>query len=237
VLSSGPIPGRNLVERETAAGPEFGAELTEQERADLTRHGRRWRLPAGKPLLLEGTHSDTVVLVISGRVKVFSSAEDGTEVILAVREPGALLGELGAIGDQLRSASVWSMEPVDVLVVGSREFIAFLHEHPRAMWLLLRILADRLRDADRKRVEFGVYDALSRVAHRLVELAERFGEPTESGIRITLRFTHEELAGWVGASREAVDKALRILRARGYVQTQRRTVTVLDIEGLRRRAH
>jgi CRP-like cAMP-binding protein len=105
------------------------------------------------------------------------------------------------------------------------------------MWLLLRILAGRLREAGRERAEFGVYDAQSRVARRLVELAERFGEPTESGIRITLSFTQDELAGWVGASREAVAHALRALRARGYLETKRRTVTVLDIEGLRHRAH
>jgi len=216
---------------------EFGAELTEHEWADLTRHGHRRRLPTGTPLFLEGTRSDTVVLMISGRVKVFSSAADGTEVVLAVRGPGALLGELAAIDGQPRSASVRSMEPVEILAVGSREFTAFLHAHPRTMWLLLRILTGRLRDADRKRAEFGVYDTLSRVARRLVELAERFGEPTESGIRITLSFTQDELAGWVGASREAVANALRTLRARGYLQTQRRTVTVLDIEGLRHRAH
>jgi len=225
------------VDHDAARVPEFGAELTEHERANLTRHGRRRRLPTGTPLFVEGTRSDTVVLMISGRVKVFTSTEDGTEVVLAVRGPGALLGELAVIDEQPRSASVWSMEPVEILIVGSREFTAFLHAHPRTMWLLLRILIDRLCDADRKRAEFGVYDTLSRVARRLVELAERFGEPTESGIRITLSFTQDELAGWVGASREAVAKALRILRARGYLQTQRRTVTVLDIEGLRHRAH
>lgn len=216
---------------------EFGAELTEDEWADLTRHGRRRRLSTGTTLFVEGTRSDTVVLVISGRVKIFSSAEDGTEAVLAVRGPGALLGELAAIDEQPRSASVRSMEPLEILTVGSREFTAFLHTHPRTMWLLLRILADRLRDADRKRAEFGVYDTLSRVARRLVELAERFGEPTESGIRITLSFTQDELAGWVGASHEAVAKAFRTFRTRGYLQTQRRTVTVLDIEGLRRQAH
>lgn len=215
---------------------EFGAELTEQEWADLARHGRPRRLPAGTPLFVEGTRSDTVVVVISGRVKVFSSAEDGTEVVLAVRGPGSLLGELAAIDGQPRSASVRSLEPVEVLTVGLREFTAFLQAHPRTMWLLMRILTNRLRDADRKRVEFGVYDTVSRVARRLVELADRFGEPTESGIRITLPFTQDELASWVGASREAVTKALRTLRARGYVRTQRRTVTVIDIEGLRRRA-
>jgi CRP-like cAMP-binding protein len=128
------------------------------------------------------------------------------------------------------------LEPVEVLTVGSREFTAFLQDHPRTMWLLLRILTDRLRDADRKRLEFGAYNTLNRVARRLVELVDRFGEPTESGIKITLPFTQEELASWVGGSREAVAKALRTLRACGYLRTQRRTYTVVDIEGLRRRA-
>ena len=228
--------GMNPVDHDAAPVGEFGAELTEHEWAELTRHGHRRRVHTGTPLFLEGTRSDTVLLVISGRVKVFSSATEGTEVVLAVRGPGALLGELAAIDDQPRSASVQCMEPVEILTVGSREFTAFLHAHPRAMWLLLRILAGRLREADREQAEFGVYDSLSRVAHRLVELAERFGEPTESGIRITLSFTQDELAGWVGASREAVAHALKTLRARGYLRTQRRTVTVLDIEGLRRRA-
>jgi CRP-like cAMP-binding protein len=215
---------------------EFGAELTDQEWADLARRGRSRRLPAGTSLFVEGTRSDAVVVVITGRVKVFSSADDGAEVVLAIRGPGALLGELAAIDERPRSASVKCLEAVVVLTVGLREFTAFLHAHPRTMWLLMRILADRLRDADRKRLEFGAYDTLNRVVRRLVELVDRFGEPTESGIKITLPFTQDELASWVGGSREAVAKALRALRARGYVRTGRRTVTVVDIEGLRRRA-
>ncbi|HET9257004.1 MAG TPA: Crp/Fnr family transcriptional regulator [Pseudonocardiaceae bacterium] len=213
---------------------EFGDGLAEHEWADLVQRGRPRRLRAGAPLFAEGTRSDRVVVLISGRVKVFTSAEDGTEVILAVRGPGAVLGELTAIDGRPHSASIRSLEPVEFLAVRFQEFTAFLHAHPRVMWLLVRILAGRLRDADRKRVEFGVYDIRNRVARRLVELADRFGEPTESGIRIGVPLTQEELAGWVGASREAVAKALRELRASGYVQTQRRTYTVIDFEGLRR---
>jgi CRP-like cAMP-binding protein len=215
---------------------EFGDELTEQEWAELIQHRRPRRLPAGAPLFIEGTRSDAVIVLVSGRVKVFTSAEDGTEVILAVRGPKGLLGELTAIDGQPHSASVRSLEPVEFLSVRSREFIAFLHAHPRTMWLLLRIVTDRLRDADRKRIEYGVYDTLNRVARRLVELVDRFGESTPSGIRISLPLTQDELASWVGASREAVTKAFRTLRTDGCVRTQRRTVTVTDIEGLRRRA-
>jgi CRP-like cAMP-binding protein len=65
------------VDHDAATAREFGAELTEQERADLARRGRSGRVAAGKPLFMEGTRSDVVVVVISGRVKVFTSAEDG----------------------------------------------------------------------------------------------------------------------------------------------------------------
>lgn len=216
---------------------EFGAELTAEEWADLARRGRPRRLRAGTPLFVEGTRSDTVYVMISGRVKVFTSAQDGTEVILAVHGPGALLGELAAIDQQPHSASIRPVEPVEVVAVGSREFTAFLQAHPRTMWLLLRILTGRLRNSNRKRNEFGVHDTLSRVARLVVELVDRFGEPTESGIMITLPLTQDELASWVGASREAVTKAFRTLRACGCVRTPgRRMIIVVDVEELRRRA-
>ena len=222
------------MEHQAAPGQGFGAQLTEQERNALFRQGRPHRLPAGALLFLEATRSERVEVVISGQVKVFRTAEDGTEVFLAVRGPGDLVGEFAAIDGQPHSASVSAMEPVEVLTVRLPDFTAFLQAHPRTMWLLLRILTSRLRDADRKRTEFGVYDTLARVTCRLVELAERFGEPTESGVRITLRLTQEELASWIGASREAVAKALQRLRDRGYVQTEHRRIIVIDIEGLRR---
>jgi hypothetical protein len=71
--------------------------------------------------------------------------------------------------------------------------------------------------------------------HRLVELAERFGERTGDAFRITLPLSQQELAGWTGASREAVSKALYQLRSPGYIETARRGITVLDIAALRKR--
>lgn len=224
------------MEHDAARVREFGDELAEPEWAELVQHGRPRQLSSGALLLVEGTRSDTVVIVISGRVKVFTTAEDGTEAVVAVRGPGAVLGELAAIDGQPHSASAACLEPLEVLAVGRRQFIAFLHAHPQAMWVLMRILARRLREANRDRLELGVYDTLGRLARRLVELADRYGQPTEAGIRITLPLTQDELARWIGASPEAVTKAFRTLRAEGCVRTQRRTITVIDVEGLRRRA-
>ncbi|MHA6784754.1 Crp/Fnr family transcriptional regulator [Pseudonocardia saturnea] len=215
---------------------EFLARLDEADRAELAARGRHRRWPAGASLFLEGDRATTVVVVVTGRVKVFSLTEQGEEVVLAVRGPGALLGELTAVDGTERSTSVSALEPVVALVVPASAFVAFLHDRPAAAMVLLRLVTSRLRDADRKRVEFGAYDIAARVAGRLVELADRFGEAVPDGVRISVPLSQDELAGWVGASREAVAKALRVLRDRGLVTTGRRTMTVLDLDGLRGRA-
>jgi CRP-like cAMP-binding protein len=94
----------------------------------------------------------------------------------------------------------------------------------------------KLRDADRKRVEFGAYDTPGRVARRLLELVDRYGENEGDNVRISLSLTQDELAGWTGSSREAVSKALREFRDRGWVTTGRRSIIVLDVDALRARS-
>jgi CRP/FNR family transcriptional regulator, cyclic AMP receptor protein len=218
-----------------AAPEEFLAQLSQADRAALTERARTRRWPAGASLFLEGELSSSVVVVVSGRVKVFSLTDQGEEVVLAVRGPGSLLGELSAVDGAPRSASVAALEPVVALVVPTPAFIDYLTSRGTAAMVLIRLITERLRDSDRKRAEFAAFDTAARVARRLVELAERFGERDEHGVRITVALSQDELAGWVGASREAVAKALRVLRERGYLTTGRRTMTVLDLDGLRKR--
>jgi CRP-like cAMP-binding protein len=215
---------------------EFMARLRSTDRDELTARSRPRRWPAGASLFLEGEQSSTVVVIATGRVKVFQLTEDGEEIVLAVRGAGAILGELSAIDGLPRSASVAALEPVVAHVLRVESFLEFLDTHAPAAVALLQLTVERLRDADRKRVEFAAYDTPARVAQRILELAERFGEPDAQGTRITVALSQDELAGWVGASREAVAKALRTLRDNGQLTTGRRTMTVLDLDGLRRRA-
>ncbi|SNS60473.1 cAMP-binding domain of CRP or a regulatory subunit of cAMP-dependent protein kinases [Actinomadura meyerae] len=223
----------------------FLADLTPAERADLEARARVRDFERGDTLFSEGEQPGWVAVLLRGRVKAFSYREQGGEALLAVRGPGALLGEVAAIDGLPRSASVAALEPVQALAIGADEFMAFLQAHGRVSILIMRMLCQRWRDADRKRVEFGMFDATGRVAQRLVELAERFGVPyvprgeTGTGgesVRITLNLSQEELAGWVGASREAVSKALRTLRRHGWIETGRRRLIVHDLQALRRHA-
>jgi CRP/FNR family cyclic AMP-dependent transcriptional regulator len=220
----------------SAGDASFLDALTPEEVGWLQRAGVRRRFAGGTALFQEHQASDRVMLLMAGRVKIASVSEDGRESVLAFRGPGEVLGELSAIDGQPRSASVLAVEPVEAIVIPAPEFRAFLERTPRAtLWLLTRVIA-RLREADRKRAEFGASDTIGRVAARLIELAERYGRPTEGGVRIDLPITQEELASWVGSSREGVNKALHTLRGLGWVETERRSITVVDSEALRRRA-
>jgi CRP-like cAMP-binding protein len=210
--------------------------LTEAEKAWLQERGVVRSFPQGTALFYERQVSDRVMLVLAGRVKIASASEDGKERVLAFRGPGEALGELSAIDGRPRSASVTAVDPVQALVMPAADFRTFLEQNPRVMFFLMQRLIGRLREADRKRVEFGATDTIGRVAARLMELSERYGTRVEEGVRIDLPITQEELASWVGSSREGVNKALNTLKGLHWIDMERRTITVLEEDALRRRA-
>jgi CRP/FNR family transcriptional regulator, cyclic AMP receptor protein len=214
----------------------FVAILDASAREALLANKRKRRFNRGNALLTAGTVSDSVIVIVQGRVKLSFFTDDGTEVVLAIRGPGELVGELTALDGRPHSATATAMEPVEAVMVPRSDFDAFLLEQPSAALVLLRMMSGRLRDADEKRVEFAAYDSVGRVARRLVEMADRFGDPQAEGVLITLPLSQEELAGWTGSSREAVSKALQVLRRNGFIETKRRAVTILDLPGLTRRA-
>jgi CRP-like cAMP-binding protein len=129
-----------------------------------------------------------------------------------------------------------ALEPVETLVIPAGDFRALLLSHPGIAWRLLVMLSKRFRDADLKRVEFGASDTVGRVAARLVELGERYGEYRDGGIHIELPLSQDELGAWTGASRAGVAAALRTLRDLGWIETGRRRIVLLDSEALRARA-
>ena len=181
-------------------------------------------------LFREGDRSDWVGYLLKGSVKASTFGRDGTETVHNVLGPGDLLGDLAGIDGEPRSATATALETVEASVVPADGFTEFLTANPAAAVELLRSVTRRLRAADRRRAEFGSMDVVSRLARLLLELRDRYG----GGSTIGIALTQEELAGWTGASREAVVKALRVLRERGLIETARRQITILDAEELQR---
>lgn len=214
----------------------FLGRLSPEESDALELVARRRVFAKGTALFVEGESSDRIIVLTSGRAKVSFYTEDGREIVLGIRIPGDILGELSAIDGEPRSATVTALEKTGALVVAASDFKSLLEQHPRIALVMLEMLVAKLRDADRKRVEFAAYDTEGRIARRLVELAERFGTETEDGIDIAVQLSQDDLAGWAGCSREAAAKALAALRRKGFITTRRRGITVIDSQGLARRA-
>ncbi|HZX54961.1 MAG TPA: Crp/Fnr family transcriptional regulator, partial [Ilumatobacteraceae bacterium] len=188
----------------------------------------------GATLMHQDEVPGRVIVIERGHVKVSVVSEDGKEVVLAFRGPGDLLGEVSALGGEPRSATVRAIEPVDAMAMTAPDFDALLEEKPRIALVILRVVIERLRVSDRQMFELAAYHTLGRIAKRLVELAECYGEPCDGGVRISLGISQEELAGWAGASREATSKALHDLRAMNLIDTERRHITVRSVDRLRR---
>ena len=220
---------------EAPAWGGFVALLDEADRGAFLRTGRPRRYRAGQALLLAGDQSDHVLCLVLGGAKISVDTPDGHELLLGIRGQGDLIGELAAIDavGSTRSANVVALSALDTLVITGEEFRRFLRGHPGAAEALAVTLVRRLRQADRKRIEFGSLDTPRRVAHVLVDLAESHGRATPDGVLIDLPLSQEEVAGLISASRESVARGLAGLRDRGLITTARRAITVLDVAGLR----
>jgi CRP-like cAMP-binding protein len=213
---------------------EFLDLIDPEDRDALVARAGRRRFRPGTRLIGEGGPGDEVFVLLEGRVKITGTTRDGREVVVRFAGPGEVLGELAVLDAKPRASSIEAIDPVEALAISAADFHALLHANPGIAVALLRTLAHRFRGADAARIEFAASQTLGRVAARLLELVESYGERAEDGaVVITLPLSQEDLAGWTGSSREAVARALATLRDLGLVITERRRITVRDPEALR----
>lgn len=219
----------------SAGHTAFLRQLAPDDAAALLALLRRRTFNRNASLLRAGSAGDEVVLVISGRVRLVAYGADRREVVLGIRGPGELIGEMAAFGSQRRTADAVAVDDVEVGLLPAGTLREFLRDHPDAALVLIRMLVWRLGEATRDVVDLATRDSVGRVAKRLLELSAAHGAPTDGGTRIELSLSQDELARWTGATRETVSRALRLMRQLGWVATDHRTITVLDAEALRER--
>ena len=194
------------------------------------------RLPRGQSLFDEGDPGDRLYVVTEGKVKLGRTAGDGRENLLAVMGPGEMFGELSLFDPGPRTATATAVTDTTLIGLGNADLQPWLAEHPEVANKLLAALARRLRRTNEAMADLVFSDVPGRVAKALLDLARRFGVPTDDGVRVTHDLTQEELAQLVGASRETVNKALADFAGRGFLRLEGRAVVILDVERLTRRA-
>ena len=190
----------------------------------------------GDVLFHEGDSGDRLYVIGEGKIKLGRSSADGRENLLAILGPGEMFGELSLFDPGARTATATAVAETQVVGLTHEQLKSFLADRPDAASTLLAALARRLRRTNESLADLVFTDVPGRVAKALIDLAGRFGRPVDGGVMVSHDLTQEELAQLVGASRETVNKALADFASRGWVRLEPRSVVIMDVERLSRRA-
>jgi CRP-like cAMP-binding protein len=194
------------------------------------------RLRRGEVLFHEGDSGDKLYIVADGKVKLGRSSADGRENLLAILGPGQMFGELSLFDPGPRSATVTAVTDTAFFSLSHDDLLRWLDGRPSVAHGLLAQLASRLRRTNDVVADLVFSDVPGRVAKALLELADRFGRTADDGVHVHHDLTQEELAQLVGASRETVNKALADFASRGWLRLEPRSVVLMDVDRLARRA-
>ena len=210
--------------------------MSPEEREELRGMMSQTTLRRGEVLFNEGDSGDRLCILLTGKVKLGHTSVDGRENLLAVLGPGEVVGELTLFDPGPRSTTATAVATTELLALEHNQLMGFIDSHPTLAKDMLRALAVRLRRTNIALADLVFSDVPGRVAKALLDLAERFGAPTEDGIHVPHDLTQEELAQLVGASRETINKSLAEFVSRGWIRLEGRAVTLIDVERLKRRA-
>ncbi len=177
--------------------------------------------PKGTIIVSEGDRTDSLFVILEGRVKVYVSDDHGHEVVLATQGAGEYFGEL-VLDEGPRSASVMTLEPSRFLVVPQKDFHDFVISNPAFAFSLIEKLISRVRALTESVKNLALMDVYGRVARLLLELAEE----RDGVLVIGERLTQQDIASRIGASREMVSRILRDLATGGYISLQRSSILI-----------
>ena len=204
-----------------AAKGQRSFTLSEADLMVMGSHGVARSYPRNTIIVTEGDTTDSLYIILEGRVKAFVSDGEGHDMVLSTQGPGEYFGEM-ALDEGPRSASIMTLEPSRFLVVQKNDLRDFVMKNPAFALSLIEKLIHRARSLTANVKSLALMDVYGRVARLLLELAEETGDK----LTIPQRLTQQEIASRIGASREMVSRILKDLSSGGYL-TQSRTGIVL----------
>jgi CRP/FNR family transcriptional regulator, cyclic AMP receptor protein len=179
-------------------------------------------------IVKKGDPGECLYGILSGRVRIFSSAADGREILLNILEVGELFGEIAVLDGRERTASAAAMNEVDLLSIHRHHLLPYLKNNPELVLTMLSLLCERLRWTSTL-VEDSVFLSVPvRLAKRLLILTERYGVADSGRVRIGLQLSQHDLGNMIGATREVVNKHLAAWRSRGIIDVEQGQIVVGD---------
>jgi CRP/FNR family cyclic AMP-dependent transcriptional regulator len=213
------------VRAESMAVSPFLASLEAEDRERLAAFARMERLRKGTVLFRKGDAPHSLVMVMSGIVKVSAPAADGREITLNLIHAGEILGEIALFDRHPRTADAQTMTDCELLFIDRRDFIPFVVERPQVAIKVIELLCARLRRTSEQVEDVAFRYVDGRLAKTLLRLSQTESDTTQGEV---VRITQRELGNMVGMSRESINKQLMAWQRRGILQVMKGGIRVVD---------
>jgi CRP/FNR family transcriptional regulator/CRP/FNR family cyclic AMP-dependent transcriptional regulator len=204
---------------------------------EFKRRSRPRKYPRGSVIFHKDDPGSLLYVIVSGTVKISIPSMEGKDLVLNILTTGESFGELALFDDAPRNASAEATEDTSTLTLQRADFLELIEAHPRLAMRVIALLTRRLRSADALAQDACLLDLPGRLARRLMELAETYGEGGADGpIVLKLRLTQSELAALIGATRVATNRQLQRFQALGIVSWENQRITLKKPNELKRLA-
>jgi CRP-like cAMP-binding protein len=196
----------------------------------LCRYAKHTTLKRGTTIVSKGDPGNSLIVVISGTIKISVSSPDGRSAILNLIGPGEIFGEVAVLDGKARTADATANSNCEIYVIDRRDFIPFVRSQPALAMKFIELLCTRLRWTSDQVEEVILQNLPGRLASALLRLTEKH-KLAPAGR--TIAITQQEISEMVGMTRESINKQLRAWAGRNWVRLEHGAIVVLDVASLR----
>lgn len=194
-----------------------------ETRASIKSIAKRVQYSSGEILFFQEDPGDALYMIEKGSVEISVMAANGRKLSLNVMRPNEVVGEIAVLDGGPRTVTATVMDASTLLRVTRPALLELMREQPEVAADLLAMLCIRLRWTSQLAEDLGLLGIQERLARRLMILHRKFSDS-----RGELHLCQNELADFLGATRESTNKVLRAWRADGLVDMSRGTLRILD---------
>jgi CRP/FNR family cyclic AMP-dependent transcriptional regulator len=224
--------GSTLSQRQVLRRSSLFAKLGDTEIDAVLAHATVARHAEGDQIFAKGDPGNSMMAVLRGRVTITAPSQDGRQVVLTVMRDGDVFGEIALLDGKERTADATAATDCELLIVPRRSLFSLLERRPDLCIDLLIVLCERLRRTNEQVEDLAFLDLESRIAKVLVRLAEENGAGQSPTRPVGVKISQRALGELVGGSRESVNKHLQEWKRSGFIEIEKGSIVIHDIEAL-----
>ncbi len=224
--------GSTLSQRQVLRRSSLFAKLGDTEIDAVLAHATVARHAEGDQIFAKGDPGNSMMAVLRGRVTITAPSQDGRQVVLTVMRDGDVFGEIALLDSKERTADATAATDCELLIVPRRSLISLLERRPDLCIDLLIVLCERLRRTNEQVEDLAFLDLEARIAKVLVRLAEENGAGQSPTRPVGVKISQRALGELAGGSRESVNKHLQEWKRSGFIEIEKGSIVIHDIEAL-----